>query len=101
MNIRWSPEAAVDFAGIIEYTRTQNPAAADRIARTIYESIASLESFPRRSRPSRRHSRIGSSSPAFHRCLSDQEEHCRSCPSAPRLTTLVLGKPLERGEVRP
>jgi len=35
MNIRWSPEAATDFSGIVEYIRTQNPSAADRIARTI------------------------------------------------------------------
>jgi len=53
MNIRWSPEAAVDFAGIVEYIRTQNPAAADRIARTIYDSVTSLESFPQRGRPGR------------------------------------------------
>jgi toxin ParE1/3/4 len=53
MNIRWSPEAAVDFAGIVEYIRAQNPAAADRIARTIYDSVTSLESFPQRGRPGR------------------------------------------------
>jgi addiction module RelE/StbE family toxin len=53
MNIRWSPEAAIDFAGIVEYIRTQNPSAADRIARSIYDSVTSLESFPQRGRPGR------------------------------------------------
>jgi len=51
MNIRWSPQAAVDFAGIVEYIRTQNPSAAKRIARTIYDSVTSLKSFPQRGRP--------------------------------------------------
>ena len=53
MKIRWSPESAADFAGIIQYIRTQNPSAADRVAHTIYESITSLESFSQRGRPGR------------------------------------------------
>jgi addiction module RelE/StbE family toxin len=53
MKIRWSPEAAADFSGIIEYVRTQNPSAADRIARTIYDSVTSLESLSQRGRPGR------------------------------------------------
>jgi toxin ParE1/3/4 len=53
MKIRWSPEAAVDFAGIVEYIRTENASAADRIAHTIYDSIASLAKLPRRGRPAR------------------------------------------------
>ena len=53
MNIRWSPEAAADFAGIVEYIHKQNPSAADRIAHTLYNSVASLESFPNRGRPGR------------------------------------------------
>jgi toxin ParE1/3/4 len=53
MKIRWSPEAAADFAGIIEYIRTQNPSAAERVAQTVYDSINSLESFPKRGRPGR------------------------------------------------
>lgn len=50
MKIRWSPEAATDFAGIVEYIRNQNPSAADRIAHTLYDSVTSLESFPNRGR---------------------------------------------------
>ena len=50
MRIRWSPEAAADFAGIVEYIHRQNPSVADRVARAIYESVSSLESFPDRGR---------------------------------------------------
>jgi toxin ParE1/3/4 len=53
MRIRWSPEAAVDFAGIVEYIRAENPSAADRVAHAIFESISSLDRFPQRGRPGR------------------------------------------------
>ena len=53
MMIRWSPEAAADFAAIVEYIRKQNPSAAKRVAHAIYDGIASLASFPRRGRPGR------------------------------------------------
>jgi len=53
MKIRWSPEASVDFGGIVEYIRTENASAADRVAHSIYDSIHSLRSFPRRGRPGR------------------------------------------------
>jgi len=53
MKIRWSPEAATDFAGIVQYVLAQNPSAADRVARSIYESVSSLESFPHSGRPGR------------------------------------------------
>lgn len=53
MKIRWSPESAADFAGIIDYIRGQNPSAADRIARSIYDSVTSFETFPHRARPGR------------------------------------------------
>jgi len=36
MLIRWSPEAAKDLSRIVEYIRQENPAAAQRIAKTIY-----------------------------------------------------------------
>jgi toxin ParE1/3/4 len=50
MKIKWSPEAATDFAGIVAYIHEQNPSAADRVAHTMYDSAASLESFPNRGR---------------------------------------------------
>jgi len=53
MKIEWSPEAAADFAGIVAYIHEQNPSAANRVAHTMYDSAASLESFPNRGRPGR------------------------------------------------
>jgi toxin ParE1/3/4 len=53
MNIRWSPEAAADFAGIVDYIQQQNPSAADRVCHSMYDSVNSLESFPNRGRPGR------------------------------------------------
>jgi len=51
--VRWSPEAAVDFAAIAEYIRKENPSAAERVARKIYEGAASLVSFPKQGRSGR------------------------------------------------
>jgi toxin ParE1/3/4 len=53
MQIRWSPAAADDFFRIVEYIRKENPSAAERIARTIYDAAGSLKSFPNRGRPGR------------------------------------------------
>ena len=53
MKIRWSPEAAADFARIVEYIHKENPSASDRVAHTIYDSATSLESLPNRGRPGR------------------------------------------------
>lgn len=50
MTIRWSPEAAVDFMALVGYIRAQNPSAAERVAHTIYDSISSLTTLPRRGR---------------------------------------------------
>ena len=53
MKIEWSPEAAADFAGIVAYIHEQNPSAARLVAHTMYDSAASLDSFPNRGRPGR------------------------------------------------
>ncbi|HEX2663162.1 MAG TPA: type II toxin-antitoxin system RelE/ParE family toxin [Candidatus Acidoferrum sp.] len=53
MQIRWSPAAAEDLSRIFEYIRPDNPPAAERVIRTIYESAGSLESFPYRGRVGR------------------------------------------------
>jgi ParE toxin of type II toxin-antitoxin system, parDE len=53
MTVRWSPEAAADFAAIVEYIRKQNPSAAERVARKIYAGVAALASFPNQGRPGR------------------------------------------------
>jgi toxin ParE1/3/4 len=53
MQLRWSPAAAEDLFRIIEYIRQENAPAAQRIAKTIYESAGSLKSFPNKGRPGR------------------------------------------------
>jgi toxin ParE1/3/4 len=50
MNICWSPEAAADFAGIVDYIKRENPSAAGRVGQSMYDSVNSLESFPNRGR---------------------------------------------------
>jgi toxin ParE1/3/4 len=52
MQVRWSP-AAGDLSRIIEYIRQENLPAAQRIAKTIYESAGSLKSFPYKGRTAR------------------------------------------------
>jgi toxin ParE1/3/4 len=46
MQIRWSPAAAEDLFHIIEFIRTDNAGAAQRVAKTIYDHVGSLGSFP-------------------------------------------------------
>jgi toxin ParE1/3/4 len=53
MQIRWSAAAAEDFLRIIGYIRQENSPAAQRIAKTIYESADSLKSFPYKGRAGR------------------------------------------------
>jgi toxin ParE1/3/4 len=53
MQLRWSPAAVEDLFRIIEYIRQENAAAAERIAKTIYESAGSLKSFPNKGRKGR------------------------------------------------
>jgi plasmid stabilization system protein ParE len=54
MQIRWSPEAAEDLQRICERIEVDNPEAARRVARTIYEWCGGLKDFPRVGRTSRR-----------------------------------------------
>ena len=53
MQLRWSPAAVEDLLRIIEYIRQENAPAAQRIAKTIYESAGSLKSFPNKGRKGR------------------------------------------------
>jgi toxin ParE1/3/4 len=53
MTVRWSLEAAADFAAIVEYIRKQNPSAAERVAHKIFEGVAVLASFPEQGHPGR------------------------------------------------
>ena len=55
MRIRWTAPAASDLTRICDYIRDHDaPAAARRVALTIYESVASLAQFPHRGRAGRR-----------------------------------------------
>jgi toxin ParE1/3/4 len=53
MEIRWSPEAAGDFTATIRYIRRDNSSAALRVARSIYNAVAQLNTFPNRGRTGR------------------------------------------------
>ena len=46
MEIRWSLEAADDLANVIQHIRKDNPTAALRVARMIYQGISQLKRFP-------------------------------------------------------
>jgi len=55
MRIRWTAPAASDLTDICDYIRDHDaPAAARRVAPTIYERVASLAQFPHRGRAGRR-----------------------------------------------
>jgi addiction module RelE/StbE family toxin len=53
MRIRWTTTAADDFARVVERIRVDNPAAAHRVAQTIYKGIATLQTLPNRGRAGR------------------------------------------------
>jgi|ERR1035438_7614881 hypothetical protein len=50
MPVRWTTTAADDFTQVVERIRADNPAAAHRVAETIYKGIALLETLPNRGR---------------------------------------------------
>ncbi|HEY3455693.1 MAG TPA: type II toxin-antitoxin system RelE/ParE family toxin [Bryobacteraceae bacterium] len=50
IRVRWTTHAADDLTRIVEYIRKDNPAAAQRVARTIYRAVAELRTFPQRGR---------------------------------------------------
>jgi ParE toxin of type II toxin-antitoxin system, parDE len=50
MRVRWTMDAADDLERITEHIAEDRPGAAIRIARTIYQGIASLTTFPNRGR---------------------------------------------------
>jgi len=50
MRVRWTPKAAEDLERIAQRIRRDNPEAALRVARTIYNGVDSLRTFPRRGR---------------------------------------------------
>lgn len=46
MRVRWSAPAADDLERICEWIDSDNPEAARRIAKTIYEGCGQLQRFP-------------------------------------------------------
>jgi toxin ParE1/3/4 len=53
IEVRWAPSAVRDLERIFDKIRKDNPAAAERVIRTIYEGCAALVMFPERGRPGR------------------------------------------------
>ena len=53
MKIRWSPEATDDFSKLLSTSASRIQSAVERSARTIFNGISPLESFPERDRPGR------------------------------------------------
>jgi toxin ParE1/3/4 len=54
MEVRWSEAAAGDLERICEWIDRDDPEAARRVARTIYEQCGRLRDFPNLGRASRR-----------------------------------------------
>jgi toxin ParE1/3/4 len=54
MEVRWSMPAADDLERICERIERDNPEAARRVARTIYDGCARLKDFPQLGRASSR-----------------------------------------------
>jgi toxin ParE1/3/4 len=52
MQVRWSPAAAEDLERICDRIERDNPAAARRVAKLIYEGCGRLAEFPRMGRAS-------------------------------------------------
>jgi toxin ParE1/3/4 len=48
--VRWTTNAANDLTRIVERIRQENPRAAQRVARTIYNGVAALRTLPERGR---------------------------------------------------
>ncbi len=48
--VRWTANAANDLASIVNYIRKDNPDAATRVAKTIFDGVSELRTFPRRGR---------------------------------------------------
>ena len=48
--VRWTENAANDLASIVNYIRKDDPAAASRVAKTIFDGVSELRTFPSRGR---------------------------------------------------
>ena len=50
IRVRWTSNAANDLANIVNYIRKDNPEAARRVAKTIFDGVSELRTFPSRGR---------------------------------------------------
>ena len=53
MRVRWTRDAADDLQGICDYIAKSRPDSARRIAQTVVQGIAALNTFPNRGRQGR------------------------------------------------
>lgn len=73
MEVRWSVPAAEDLERICEWIERDNPDAARRVARTIYDESARLKKFPNLGRAGNRMAgrrELTMRASAIHRYLS-------------------------------
>ena len=93
MEVRWS--LAEDLERICERIERDNPEAARRIARTIYDGCARLKDFPRLGRASNRIDRTagtGLFTPAVRCGLSSHGLRHRNLAYLPRRARLAIGQ---------
>ena len=50
MRVRWTTPASDDLATIVTRIRDENPEAARRVAKSIFDGVATLRTFPSRGR---------------------------------------------------
>ena len=98
MKIRWAPEAAADFAGIVEYIHKENPSASDRVAHAIYDSATWLESLPNRGRPGRIDGtrELVLTPLPFILVYREKRDAVENCEGAARLTALAMKRIVAR-----
>ncbi len=53
MRVRWTTDAADDLERICDYIAQSRPESARRVAQSIVQGVAALESFPNLGRPGR------------------------------------------------
>ena len=46
MRVRWTTPAAEDLYRIVQHIKQENPAAAAKVAKTLYEGCSNLREFP-------------------------------------------------------
>src|SRR5450432_974323 len=103
MRVRWTTTAADDLAHIVDYIRKDNPAAARRVAQTIYQGIASLRKSPGAGRIglAEKHPRAGLFPLALYRGLRNHPRPGAGASYPPRraglAVTAMRSKGLRRG----